>query len=293
MKPFRLVAMAALVLMLAGCLFTPGKFDASLNVRKDGSFTYRYVGEIQLITGHSMFAAAQAAGTDETFDADNQVCWAEGSSGEGGNPDPGMTVDQATAECTPAQIEEKRREWEQGRAERAEAKRKETEQMKAMLGGMDPGDPATMTEFARRLQGNGGWRKVTHKGNGLFEVEYEVTSRLDHDFTFPVFDDVDLLIPFVQLTRRSGNRVHLAAPALLGPGDKSGFPGMPGFGAGQGSQDWPFRSPEGTLTLTTDAAILTNNTREGPTGASAARVLKWTIGPLDRAKPEALLQLTG
>jgi len=105
-----------------------------------------------------------------------------------------------------------------------------------------------------------------------------------------------MIIPFVKVVRLSGNRVRVLAPAFVQP--KEG--GWQGFGTAmqgavapqaKGAAETWLKKPEGTFTLTTDAEVLTNNTRDGPTRAPAGRQLKWMVGPLDAAKPEALLQL--
>ncbi|HEY0625143.1 MAG TPA: hypothetical protein VGD10_00260 [Allosphingosinicella sp.] len=282
MRLFRTLAAAALGLLASGCLLTPGKFDAGLTVRKDGTFTYRYTGEIVLLTGHTMMAMASAA--DDKFQPEDQVCWDEAAD----------DAEPETRDCTDQEIEAERKKWEEGKDERAEEKKREAAMMKAMLGGIDPTDPKTMDEFAQRLQGYEGWKSVTHKGNGLFDIQYEVTGRLDHDFVYPVFPGVDYLIPFVQVTRRTGDKVRIAAPAFI-EGNEGSLSAATVSSAMQGMGEMmkpgTLKKPEGTFTVTTDAEILTNNTNDGPAKAGTMRVLKWVVGPLDSKKPEALLQL--
>jgi hypothetical protein len=282
MKFVRIAALGALVL-LSGCLLTPGKFDAALTVRKDGSFTYHYTGEIVLMTGQS-FADLGAGPAEEAFDPATQVCTDEGMSGD---------LEAVARECTAAEIETKRKEWEAGKADRARDKKAEDERTRAMFGGMDVSDPKTMDDFARRLQGYEGWKRVVHKGKGVFEVDYEVSARLDHDFVFPVFPTIDFIIPFVEVNRAVGGKVRISAPAFVQGSDSSlrAFAGNQGGSMGGGTGgDLP--RPQGRFTVTTDAEVLTNNTQEGPApGAGGTRVLTWTVGPLDAKKPEALLQL--
>ncbi|TFI58646.1 hypothetical protein E2493_08345 [Sphingomonas parva] len=283
MKLVRIAAAAAVALLAWGCLLTPGRFDAALSVRRDGSFTYRYTGELVFVSPGS--AAAGIASEDEPFKPEDQVCYE--------NED---DVLGDTHDCTPAEIEQKRKEYEEGRADRLAEKKKQAEMTKAMLGGIDPSDPKTMEEFARRLQGHAGWKRVQHKANGVFDVDYELSGRLDHDFVFPVFPEIDMIIPFVKVVRLSGNRIRVLAPAFVQPkeggwqGMGSAMQGAVGAQAKGAAESW-MKKPEGTFTLTTDAEILTNNTREGPARAAAGRSLTWTVGPLDASKPEALLQL--
>jgi hypothetical protein len=267
----------------SGCLLTPGKFDATLTLKKDGSFTYHYTGEIVLMTGQS-FADLGAGPAEEAFDPAAQLCTDEG------NP---ADLDGVSRECTAAELETKRKEWEANKATRAAEKKAEDERTRAMFGGMDVSDPKTMDEFARRLQGYEGWKRVVHKGKGVFEVDYEVSARLDHDFVFPVFPTIDFVIPFVEVNRAVGGKVRISAPAFVQGSDSSlrAFTGNQGgsMGAGTGG-DLP--RPQGRFTVTTDAEVLTNNTQDGPAaGAGGTRVLTWTVGPLDAKKPEALLQL--
>lgn len=313
MKIVRISIALAVTLLVAACFFSPGKFDARMTVMKDGSFTYHYSGEILMVTGQSFVTAmAERESRNEAFDPEAQTCTGEppaagARSAPGDSPRrPYVTVapgarsdDEAenvdVRECTAAEIEAKRREWESGRAVRQAEQKKQLDAMKAMFGGIDPGDPATMTEFANRLQGQGGWKRVVHKGNGLFDVDYEISGRLDHDFVFPIFPNMDFIIPFVQVSHYGGGKVRVTAPALIRPGQTSGGVNAQALGAmaamTKGGETWPFRPPEGRFTLTTDGAVLTNNTRNGPAAQGAMKILIWPVTALDTVKPEALIQL--
>ena len=277
---FKALAAAALAFLATGCLFSPGQFDAAMTVRKDGSFTYRYVGEIQFLNSLSAMNAAAKEEAEDVFKPEDEICWKDTKEGE----------DAEMRDCTEKELSDKRKQWE----ERATKKQRENEMMKTMLGGIDPSDPATMDAFARRLQGNAGWKSVTHKGNGVFAVDYEVAGRLDRDFIFPVFEGVDFIVPFVQLVRRADGKVHVTAPAFInteqGPLSGSAL-GAAAMGGGRSDKPDGFKRPQGTFTLTTDAEILTNNTENGPVQSGASRILKWVVGPLERNKPEALLRL--
>ena len=49
-KRFRMVALAGVgSLALSGCFLSPGQFKSELELMKDGSFLYRYDGEIQML----------------------------------------------------------------------------------------------------------------------------------------------------------------------------------------------------------------------------------------------------
>ncbi len=45
--PFRLVAALAPLFLLSACLLTPGKFDSTLDIRRDGAFTFTYKGQVK------------------------------------------------------------------------------------------------------------------------------------------------------------------------------------------------------------------------------------------------------
>jgi hypothetical protein len=275
MKMIRGFAQIALLFLAAGCFLTPGKFDAALMLRKDGSFTYRYTGEIVVVTGQNIGSSMDVS----TFDPEAQTCWSDGT---------GEAMDAEQRECTPEDIAAKRAEFEEQVKAQEAQRREENEKMRAAMGGMDPSDPKTMDEFARRLEGHEGWKKVVHKGDGVFDVDYEMTGRLGHDYVFPIFPGIDVIIPFVQAARLDGGKVRVTAPAFV-QGKEPSLAGMSGMG-GQA----PARRPEGRFTVTTDAEILANNTNDGPAaGAGGMRVLTWTVGPLDAKKPEALLAVPG
>lgn len=289
MKMLKIAAAGAMSLLLWGCFISPGKFDASLDLRRDGSFTYRYTGEILLISPKSVMGfGAEGESFDET-----QRCLETLASGDMNGDEP-LVDDEPTIQerdCTTDELKEMRAEWEKARAE----EKVRMESAKAFLGGLDPGDPRTVAEFTRRLQTYHGWKRVSHKGNGIFDVVYEVSGRMDRDFLFPVFPEFGAVVAFVQINRRNDNAVRVAAPAFAIDDQTAGMGMAAAAMATQGGGSpaagkWP--RPEGTFTITTDGEILTNNTQDGPSAAAGgAKVLKWTVGPLDKKKPETLIRL--
>jgi hypothetical protein len=291
MKTIKGFAAAAMVLLLWGCVLTPGRFDASLDLRRDGSFAYRYEGEIQLLTMHSTLAMLAEG---QPWDPKAQRC----SDDPPGDKEGDELSDEdlmggEERDCTAAELEERRAEWEKNRAD----ERAKMETMRAFFGGLDPSDPATVAEFTRRLLTYDGWKRISHKGNGVFDVLYEVKGSADRDFVFPVFPEIDVVIPFVRMSRRTDGALKIAAPAFAQNEEMMGGQAMgaamaAGAASGGGGLPAAFKRPEGRFTITTDGEILTNNTENGPAaGTGGAKQLRWTVGALDKTKPEALIRL--
>jgi len=74
-KLLRLAVALAAPLLLASCFLTPGAFESSLDIRRDRSFTFNYVGEVVLsdpgFTGNESFELADTeAEAGETPPAD-------------------------------------------------------------------------------------------------------------------------------------------------------------------------------------------------------------------------------
>ncbi len=64
----RICAALTPLILLSACLLTPGKFDSSLDIRKDGTFTFTYRGEV---LAQDMASSSDASGEtvkDETSD---------------------------------------------------------------------------------------------------------------------------------------------------------------------------------------------------------------------------------
>ncbi|WP_106638657.1 hypothetical protein [Allosphingosinicella vermicomposti] len=289
MKMFKALAAGAVALVLTGCQFlTPGNYDAAMTIRKDGSFTYRYTGEIQFLTQFGIMqqvAAKEAADrAAETFNPDNEICFTEAD--EDGNSD--------TRPCSEEELAQKRKDWEAEKTARVEQDKKTFETMKAMFGGLDPSDPATMTEFARRIQLQKGWKKVSYSNKpGIFDVEYEISGQIDRDFIFPVFDGVNIMAPFVQAARRTDNKVRVSAPAFVQSQEGEMTGAVVNIAMAEMMKDGAgvMKQPNGTFTLTTDAEILTNNTDEGPVTKAGLKTLTWKTGLFDKGIPDALIGL--
>ena len=203
MKAFRMLGVVALAALLAGCLLSPGRFASTLDIRRDGRFSYSYDGQIYLLALSKLAEMGAKAEAQEEFV--QQPCHDEEDDEDG-------AIDER--ECTAEEIAAQKREWEEGRAEREAKAKREAEMMRAMLGGIDPGDPAAAQELASRLRRQAGWEKVDYKGNGLFEVRFRIAGRLDHDFLFPTMERFPMSNFFVLANRRTGGTLRIDAPGF-------------------------------------------------------------------------------
>lgn len=148
-----------------------------------------------------------------------------------------------------------------------------------------------------------GWRSVAYKGDGLFVVDFAITGRLDYDFQFPTMERFPMASAFVVLNKRADGAVRMDAPAFGQPGQGNPMANMgqlaamgAALGANKdGKDDGGLKLPElnGTLVLTTDGAILANNTDEGPVTGPGGQRLEWKVTPRTTAAPTALVRLGG
>ena len=290
-NPRKLVGAGLALLLsmaLAACLVLPGKFAETLDLRKDGHFSYSYKGEI-LVLGLSKLADLGKMGfTGNEAEFAAEPCFGA----KGGKERP----------CTKAELAEQKQNWEIGQKAAAEAKQKTDTAMQAMMGGIDPNDPKAGEELAERLRKQAGWNKVIYIGDGIYEVDFSVSGQLDHDFSFPTLERMPVVIPFLTINRRADGSVRVSSPIMeQQSGGGAQAMGMGGFAAameaekGKG-EDGDSKAPnfpqlDGTMTLTTDGTILANNTEDGPKADPAGQRLTWKLNVRNPQAPMALVQL--
>jgi hypothetical protein len=270
-----------LSLALAACLFMPGKFTSVLDVRRDGAFSFSYTGQIFLLPL-----------TEPKDDAANEPfaphCYRPTT-----GPDDEARASQERP-CTRAEVAEQKRDWDEARRTSEGKRKRDAEQMKTLFGGLDMSDPKGPAELAARLRRQAGWRRVEYKGNGLFDVDFAITGTLDRDFTFPTFEQFPLNNAFVQLSRRKDGTVRIDAPGFGPPPGGEPFRSWgqaAALGGEQSASPTSVPAPDGTFTVTTDAAILANNTDEGARDAQGGQTLVWPVNLRSRSAPMALLRL--
>lgn len=279
----RAVFIVAASLLLTGCLLSPGKFSSTLKLMKDGEFAYSYQGEIQLLTLSKLAEMGDKA--DDAFEAGD--CY-----------DDNFDI----RPCTSAEVAEQKAEWDANAEQRIAKKKREAQQMKAFMGGIDPTSPEAAQEFAEQLSRQKGWNSVRHVGDGMFVVDFAISGRLDHDFTFPMIEGMPVGTAFVTAILRKDGKVRLDAPGFAAQGAGNPMQGMMGglMGMaqaksedGKGDKLPPMAMPEGTFTIITDGEILANNTDEGPVKlVTGGRALSWEITPRTETSPTALIDIT-
>jgi hypothetical protein len=269
----RLFAVSAM-LLLASCLWGPGKFVSDLTLKKDGSFVLDYRGEIVL-------QLPPDAGANEVWKPAMAHCYEgamKGTSGQVPGGEPGVKAKERP--CTPAELDEQRSKHDQKQAE--------AKQMASVFG--LPGlDDESNRAFAAKLSKYAGWRSVAYRGNGVFDVDYHMEGRATQDFLFPALPDDNLLIPFVAIRRRADGSVLVTAPALTGGAGALGA-GIPG-GDSADRKGMPVSRAQGRFTIITDGEILTNNSEDGPAPHPLGRQLHWDVGPATNKIPETLIRL--
>ncbi|MCB2089456.1 MAG: hypothetical protein R3E18_02425 [Sphingomonadaceae bacterium] len=271
-------AMAAMgAVLLSGCMILPGKFVSELMIMKDGRFSYSYQGDIHIL---SMSKLAQM-----------------GSQMEGGEFTPDSCYDEETyadRECTAEELAQQKADYDERMAGKAERDAKEAEQMQAMFGGVDPSDPASADELAKRIERQAGFRSVTHKGDGLFEVDYRIEGVLSYDFVFPTFERFPMTSYFVMAGRRDDGAVRIDAPGFA-PAAGNPMQGMMGGMNRAGGNDAkmpPMPVIDGSFAIVTNGDLLANNTDEGAViDGNGLKRLEWKIDQSTTAAPTALIQL--
>jgi hypothetical protein len=287
----KLVAVAVAPLMLGGCLWGPGKFTSNLALNRAGTFVLDYRGEI-------MVQIPDDKTPPGPWSNDMVKCYADGrSSAESGvvavtfDADRPVEVEDPDAErrCTAAEIAKLKSEYEKKAAEKHAEQAKEADQMAKMFG-LPGTDDASNRRFAANLMKYQGWRSVSYRGKGLFDVDYHFEGRLTQDYAFPMMPDTDVQIPFIMLRRRADGSVMVTAPALTGGkgpfGARAKMLGLPDKGG-----DGPVSRAEGRFTISTDGEILTNNSEDGPVAAQGRRQLHWDVGGASDKVPEMLVRL--
>jgi hypothetical protein len=259
----RLLAFAA-PLLLTGCLWGPGKFASDLTLRKDGTFTLDYRGEIVL-----QLPPEADADSGKPWRAEMAHC----------------SDDQGKARpCTAAEIATQKADYEKTAVE----KRKQAEDM-AKAFGLPGLDDASNRAFAAKLMKYAGWRSVTYRGKGVFDVDYHMQGTTRQDFLFPALPDNDLIIPFIAIRRRADGSVLVTAPALTG--GSGPLAARAGAAAAEGMKGGPVSRAQGRFTVITDGEILTNNSEDGAAPHAIGRQLHWDVGAGSAKIPETLIRL--
>jgi hypothetical protein len=278
----RLFALAA-PLLLTGCLWGPGKFASDLIVRKDGSFVLDYRGEMVLNLPSDAVAA-------QGWSDDRARCF-EGVSGLDVPPpdiESTATPSRKPRPCSPAEIAAQRSEFEKTQAEQGQQKEKQAQEFASIFG--LPGiDDESSRAFASKLMKYAGWRSVTYRGHGVFDVDYHMVGSTRQDFVFPAVPDDELILPFIAIRRRADGSILVTAPALTG-GAGPLVSRMRSASAGEVKSDVVSRA-EGRFTVITDGQFLTNNSEDGPQPHAIGRQLYWNVSPSSTKVPETLIRL--
>lgn len=280
--PARLLAILILPLVMTGCFLAPGNFVSNLDIRKDGTFTYSYKGEI-IFQSPDEFDKKPS---EEAWKDENASCYGPMP---GKKQDASASGDESRA-CTKEEIAEQKAEWEQSQKASVERKKKDSEQFAAIFG-FSPNDDAANQKFAAQLMKYEGWKSVTYRGKGVFDVDYQITAKLGYDYIFPSFPQGSFIIPFVQIRKREQGGALVSGTGLIGGGLRGLAAQAKMLGAGDAKDIPQSNRTNGTFTVTTDGEILTNNTEDGPKASPRGKQLVWTVDPKSEKAPEALIKL--
>ena len=267
-------AAALLCLLIAGCFLLPGKFASELAIRRDGAFAFSYQGDIHVL-------ALSKLAQDEM--------------GEKAQFEPLPCFDAEATDkrpCTADEVALQKSDWQDGQEVSKAKKKQDAEMARQMLGGIDPSDPRAAEELAERMRKQAGWKSVTYVGDGKYVVDFAISGRLDHDFSFPSLERVPMLTPFVAVYRRTDGTVRIDAPAFSAAANGGPMGAMmQGMGADKTpSQNMPVL--DGGFAIVTDGEILANNTDDGPhAGVAGMRRLAWKVNPRTATAPTALIKL--
>jgi hypothetical protein len=188
---YRTLGALAGLLALSACLVTPGKFESSLDIRADRSFSFAYKGEI--LASDMGKDAIMGSGASSSDDAQPE-----------GDVENSPTLLQIAAQ-------------EEDFTDKTDGGAKD--------------DEAQMQAIATALTKEKGFRSARYMGHHKFEIDYAISGTLTHAFLFPFNIDAQIILPFVAVEMRGNDRVRVKAPGFANGFDKSQGPaGMGGAG---------------------------------------------------------------
>lgn len=256
MFPYRQILFALVApLLLGACLLTPGKFDSTLDIRADRSFTFTYRGEVIAFD----MAKEMAKGMPSTDAAAE-----DGKGGE--DEDSSSDSSDASPSSTAGDPDEKAKKGDG--ADTKEAAENETK----------------MKAIAEALSKESGYKSARYLGDSKFLIDYEVHGTLDHGFVYPFNIDAEILFPFIVVELRGKDLIRIKAPGYANSDNKKG--GMGGM-----APPGPESALDGTFTLTTNAEVVSQNNEDGASPAPNGRKLVWRATPLTKDEPMAVLRL--
>lgn len=247
-KGLALVLIAPLVLV--GCAFSPGKFTSSLTLLADRSFTFSYQGEVIAVD----LASEMAKGMGDTFKDDAK--------------DEDKKETSTTAMLRAAAWQAKTPGNKEEPAEEANSAADEAKK------------EAKFKAIGEALTKEAGYRSVVYKGKGVFQIDYQISGKLTHNFLWPYNLDAEVIFPFVVIEMRGKDQVRIKAPAF---GDDD----SPAKGKGDDSK----AKLDGTFTLVTDGELVSQNNENGATSANGRKTVTWKATPLSKDAPMAVVKV--
>jgi len=235
-------------LVLVGCAFSPGKFTASLTLLADRSFTFSYQGEVIAVD----LASEMAKGMGDAFKDDEKE--------KTETSDTAMLQPAAWQVKTPGNKEEPAEETDSA----ADEAKKE----------------AKFKAIGEALTKEAGYRSVVYKGKGVFQIDYQISGKLTHNFLWPYNLDAEVIFPFVVIEMRGRDQVRVKAPAF---GDDD----SPAKGKGDDSK----AKLDGVFTLITDGELVSQNNEDGATSAGGRKTVTWKATPLSKDAPMAVIKV--
>lgn len=235
-------------LVLVGCAFSPGKFTSSLTLLADRSFTFSYQGEVIAVD----LASEMTKGMGDAFKDDEKD--------KKETSDTAMFKAATWQSKTPGNKETPAEEEDPA----ADEAKKE----------------AKFKAIGEALTKEAGYRSVVYKGKGVFQIDYQISGKLTHNFLWPYNLDAEVIFPFVVIEMRGRDQVRIKAPAF---GDDD----SPAKGKGEDNK----ARLDGTFTLITDGELVSQNNEDGATSANGRKTVIWKATPLSKDAPMAVVKI--
>jgi len=172
----KIIGALCLPLLLAGCLFSPGKFESEMRVQRSGDFSFSYAGEIS-IGGLQNLLTMAVQQSEENFEP---TCYEETLTRASfqKRPKSAYLQDKTERDCTQEESDE------QLEAEKEE-NRQYLDLLKLVFGGLDVSTPGDLEKLLERARKQRGWTKIERRDEtNIFDVEYKIEGKLDRNFGF-------------------------------------------------------------------------------------------------------------